>query len=70
MIFVMLAMGRGSVVPCSNNTRPESRSAKAAAAACTLGSSVEGGGVSSAVGYGDGEPSGGTGVGGGMLDEG
>ena len=69
MSFVRLAMGRRASAFCSNSTRPESRSASAAAATPTRGGSAAGSGVTRAVGYGDGEPSGGTGVGGGTFGD-
>jgi hypothetical protein len=65
MIFVTLAIGRRWSAFRSHRTRSESRSARIAEPAATFGSRVDGVGVSSAVGYGDGDPSGGTGVGGG-----
>ena len=56
MILVTLAMARRSSGFRSHSTRPESRSTSRAEAAATRGRSVDGGGVSRAVGYGDGEP--------------
>jgi len=66
MIFVMLATGRLSPGRIANSTCPVSRSSRIADGAAILGGFVEGRGVESDVGKGDGEPNGGTGVGGGV----
>ena len=66
MTLVMLAMGTRSDGRRANSTWPESRSSRIADAAMSRGGFVDGLGVESDVGNGDGEPNGGTGVGGGV----
>ena len=66
MIFVMLAIGRRSPGRSANSTWPVSRSTRIADGAAIMGGFAVGRGVESDVGKGDGEPNGGTGVGGGV----
>src|SRR5439155_5660724 len=68
VILVVLAMGRRVSGCRANRTWPVSRSSRIAAAAWISGVVVDGSGVARAVGNGDGEPNGGTGVGGGVVD--
>src|SRR5437764_13152311 len=66
MIFVRLATGRGTSSRIPSSTCPVSRSSRTALPAVSFGVRSDGTGVASAVGNGDGEPCGGTGVGGGV----
>ena len=65
MIFVMLAIGRGSFTWRASRICPVSRSASSAARALSSGATVASAGVESLLGNGERLPCGGTGVGGG-----
>ena len=66
MTFVRLAMGRRPSGAFEYRTWPVSRSSRMADGEASRGGVSDGRGVCRAVGNGDGEPSGGTGVGGGV----
>jgi len=56
MIFVTLAIGRGSSAASSYRGYPVSRSKRVAEAAVSSGGVRDGSGVTRTLGYGDGEP--------------
>src|SRR5207302_2813765 len=64
--LVTLAIGRRLRGDFENSSCPVSRSSSTAEGARSAGGLVDGRGVTSAVGNGEGDPTGGTGVGGGM----